>query len=307
VHSISKIYELTIAEENLTMDDHRIQQMLQGVDIYKGEEPAKAASITIHHHLPTTAAAPDNLQEQEQEESPHKRKGCLSETTEGDDDREVKRRKEEEDGNGDHQRSDHQRAIESEDGSKQTQEKKTKVSKKQRRMLARGVTTKLSLEIREGRNRVIRRMCAHVRLPLLHLHRVRIGNIDLDDVGLTGRLGTRPFTLHSRQSHSPHTPHTHARFTDASPLGEWRFVNEDRIEELWQMVGGRDEAVTHQQVMALASRLRRAREDSIAVKQEETTSADGDADQLQCSDASAGLARLEAWFARHRLTSFIEP
>jgi hypothetical protein len=299
---------LTIAEENLTMDDHRIQQMLQGVDIYKGEEPAKAARITIHHHSPTTttdnttAAAPDNLQEQEQEESPHKRKGCLSETTEGDDDREAKRRKEEEgDGNGDHQRSDHQRAIESEDGSKQTQEKKTKVTKKQRRMLARGVTTKLSLEIREGRNRVIRRMCAHVRLPLLHLHRVRIGNIDLDDVGLTGRLGTRPFTLHS----------THARTHDRSSLirrfaslGEWRFVNDDKIEELWQMVGGRDEAVTRQQVMALASRLRRAREDS-------TTIADGDADQLQCSDASSGdasavLARLEAWFARHRLTSFIE-
>jgi hypothetical protein len=56
--------------------------------------------------------------------------------------------------------------------------------------------------------------------------------------------------------------------------------------------------------MALASRLRRAREDS-------TTIADGDADQLQCSDASSGdasalLARLEAWFARHRLTSLIE-
>jgi hypothetical protein len=88
-------------------------------------------------------------------------------------------------------------------------------------------------------------------------------------------------------------------------------VNEDKIEELWQMVGGRDEAVTRQQVMALASRLRRAREDS-------TTIADGDADQpsvglqaVQCSDASSGdasavLARLEAWFARHRLMSFIE-
>lgn len=291
---ISKIYELTIAEADLTLDDPRIQQMLQGVDLYKGEEPARAAHITIHHPQTTdsslsstttttattaTATATPAADCSGQEEGPHKRKGLSESSAAGDDgDREAKRRREEK---KEKEKEEDDVGVQGGEGrgeeekEEANEDKKEKVSKKRRKLLARGTTTKLSLEIREGRNRVIRRMCARVRLPLLHLHRVRIGNIDLDDVGLTGRLG------------------------------EWRFVDEEKIEELWQMVGGRDEAVTRQQVVALASRLRRARDEAAATAAGATAQASADADSSS-ADASAGLERLEAWFARHRLLTFVD-
>ena len=80
-------------------------------------------------------------------------------------------------------------------------------------------------------------------------------------------------------------------------------MDEEKIEELWQMVGGRDEAVTRQQVVALASRLRRARDEAAAGT---TAQASADTDSSSSADASAGLERLEAWFARHRLLSFVD-
>ncbi len=221
---ISKVYELTIAEADLTLDDPRIKQMLQGVDLYKGEEPARAAHITIHHTqttdaslssttttTATTATATPAEDCSGQEEGPHKRKGLSQRSAAGaDGDREAKRRREEEEeeGKGKEEEEAEVRGGEGRvEGEKEeaNEGKKEKVSKKRRKLLARGTTTKLSLEIREGRNRVIRRMCARVRLPLLHLHRVRIGNIDLDDVGLTGRLGkphdtTRHDTRHTTRN-----------------------------------------------------------------------------------------------------------
>lgn len=206
---ISKIYELTIAEADLTLDDPRIQQMLQGVDLYKGEEPARAAHITIHHtqttdsslSSTTTTTATPAADCSGQEEGPHKRKGLSqSSAAGGDGDREAKRRREEEEEEKEKEEAEAdvrggEGRVE-EEKEEANEGKKEKVSKKRRKLLARGTTTKLSLEIREGRNRVIRRMCARVRLPLLHLHRVRIGNIDLDDVGLTGRLGKSHDTTH---------------------------------------------------------------------------------------------------------------
>jgi hypothetical protein len=303
---------LTIAEADLTLDDPRIQQMLQGVDLYKGEEPARAAHITIHHPqttdsslssttttTATTATATPAADCSGQEEGPLKRKGLSqSSAAGGDGDREAKRRREEEE----EEKEKEEEEVEVRGGEGRVEEekeeanegKKEKVSKKRRKLLARGTTTKLSLEIREGRNRVIRRMCARVRLPLLHLHRVRIGNIDLDDVGLTGRLGKSHTTRHDAHD-------TQLAITNASAAGEWRFVDEEKIEELWQMVGGRDEAVTRQQVVALASRLRRARDEATA-----GTTAQASADADSSADASAGLERLEAWFARHRLLTFVD-
>ncbi len=45
---ISKVYELSIAEENLTHEDPRLKSLLEGVDLWKGQEPARAISITIY-------------------------------------------------------------------------------------------------------------------------------------------------------------------------------------------------------------------------------------------------------------------
>ncbi len=48
VYRISKVYELSIAEENLTHEDPRLKSLLEGVDLWKGQEPARAISITIY-------------------------------------------------------------------------------------------------------------------------------------------------------------------------------------------------------------------------------------------------------------------
>lgn len=62
------------------------------------------------------------------------------------------------------------------------------------------------IEIREGRNRQVRRMASRVRLKIIHLHRAAIGPIALDGV----------------------------------PEGQWRALRSDEIDALYDAAGGRD-------------------------------------------------------------------
>lgn len=50
-------------------------------------------------------------------------------------------------------------------------------------------TARVNFTISVGRNRIVRRMCTRVHLPLLHLHRVRVGNIHLSSYGLDDVYG----------------------------------------------------------------------------------------------------------------------
>jgi hypothetical protein len=184
------------------MEDPRIQRMLAGVDLYEGEELARASSITIHRSMPAPSTATEATEE---EGGTHKRKEPSENAGEDQTrDRETKRRKEEEE----EEEKEKEKGKGSEQGARgsgEGEEEQPTLNKKQRKrmkQLMRG-TTKLSLEIREGRNRVIRRMCARVRLPLVHLHRVRIGNVDLADLGLEGRLGTTEAQPKPKPPHSP--------------------------------------------------------------------------------------------------------
>jgi hypothetical protein len=80
-------------------------------------------------------------------------------------------------------------------------------------------------------------------------------------------------------------------------------VEEDRVEELWRMVGGRDEAVTRQQVMALAARVRRAQEElkRDASCPEEQSNAEEEAGR----DKDESTERLAKWFTRHGLQELV--
>lgn len=64
-------------------------------------------------------------------------------------------------------------------------------------------TTSLRMTINEGRNRQVRRMCGAVRLPLIHLHRTRVGSLALESVA----------------------------------AGDWRAMRADEIEALWAYSG----------------------------------------------------------------------
>jgi hypothetical protein len=77
-------------------------------------------------------------------------------------------------------------------------------------------------------------------------------------------------------------------------------VDEDRVEELWRMVGGRDEAVTRQQVLALATRVRRAQEElrGDAPSSEQSNAKSEGRDE---EDKNEGTERLANWFTRHGL------
>lgn len=87
-------------------------------------------------------------------------------------------------------------------------------------------------------------------------------------------------------------------------------MDDKEIEELWKLVGGRDEAVTRNQIEALAQRIIRARQVESEEAQRGTEAGherEGSAD-LGCLSASVRaeeLSRLESWFVRHRLTPFL--
>lgn len=82
----------------------------------------------------------------------------------------------------------------------------------------------LVMEIDEGRNRQIRRMCKVTRLPLESLHREALGSLELD-----------------------------------VDLGEWRELGPAEVDQLWADVGGRD-AVQERQKEALQRRVKVWRE-----------------------------------------------
>ncbi|OIP28911.1 MAG: hypothetical protein AUK47_28810 [Deltaproteobacteria bacterium CG2_30_63_29] len=65
------------------------------------------------------------------------------------------------------------------------------------------------IELREGRNRQVRRMASHVRLKLLHLHRATIGPIQLGDLA----------------------------------EGQWRLLAASEVDALYDAAGGRQTAV----------------------------------------------------------------
>lgn len=85
--------------------------------------------------------------------------------------------------------------------------------------------TELLVTLREGKNRQIRRMCRALRLELTHLHRKAIGPLSLG----------------------------------ALPVGEWRPLDSDEVERLWQATGGRERA-TDRKLRALGTRARERRE-----------------------------------------------
>lgn len=201
---ISKIYECTIAEAELKMEDERIQRLLNGVQLWKDEPPAKALSIVIH----TDQSSPPITNTTE----PTTATTTTTESTVSTD--------------GSTQVPNEQQTAVVPKGNKRSRKK----WKKQMRQGHGGSlrTTKISIEIQEGRNRVIRRMCKAVQLPLVHLHRSRIGNVDLARLGL------------------------------ANQPGKWVFLDEQTTQGLWQAVGGQH-AVVEGQIKALARRARWAR------------------------------------------------
>ena len=87
------------------------------------------------------------------------------------------------------------------------------------------VETKLALTLTQGRNRQVRRMCAALGLPLVHLHRHRVGPL-----------------------------------TDADlPGGGLRMLDPTEVEGLWQALGGRAE-LKQRRVEALARQAKEARD-----------------------------------------------
>jgi pseudouridine synthase len=72
----------------------------------------------------------------------------------------------------------------------------------------------ISVTVRHGRNRIVRRMCAAVGIPVMQLRRVRIGPLHLDDFGLN-------------------EPSAHALLTP------------EQVEQLWGSGGGRERFMAH--------------------------------------------------------------
>lgn len=74
-------------------------------------------------------------------------------------------------------------------------------------------TTRLTITLREGRNRQVRRMCAHVGHPVRRLTRVRMGSIRLDDLpsGRWRDLTPREVSTLKRQSEETPPRRTTAR------------------------------------------------------------------------------------------------
>lgn len=72
----------------------------------------------------------------------------------------------------------------------------------------------VSVIVRHGRNRIVRRMCAAVGIPVMQLRRVRVGPLNLDDFGLS-------------------EPNAHA------------LLSPEQLEQLWQAGGGRDRFMAH--------------------------------------------------------------
>jgi pseudouridine synthase len=94
------------------------------------------------------------------------------------------------------------------------------------RVLARSPAfTELLLTLTTGMKRQIRRMCFALGLKLVHLHRKRIGTLDLEDL----------------------------------PVGGWRELEAAEVEAVWRDVGGR-ERVLQRRIEALARDARQARE-----------------------------------------------
>mmetsp|Transcript_14175 Transcript_14175/g.30314 ORF Transcript_14175/g.30314 Transcript_14175/m.30314 type:complete len:442 (-) Transcript_14175:86-1411(-) len=86
------------------------------------------------------------------------------------------------------------------------------------------VRYQVALSVREGRHRVVRRMMAAAAMPLKALHRLRIGSIDLNRLGL----------------HAP---------------GQVRGLAEHEVAELWEHLGG-DEAYVETKMPHLLCRYR---------------------------------------------------
>jgi 23S rRNA pseudouridine2605 synthase len=84
--------------------------------------------------------------------------------------------------------------------------------------------TELYVTLQEGKKRQIRRMCRALDLRLLHLHRLRVGPIELDSLG----------------------------------AGEWRLLEASEVDELWHCTGGR-EAMFQRRVLALMELCERRR------------------------------------------------
>ncbi|MEZ4458693.1 MAG: pseudouridine synthase [bacterium] len=83
----------------------------------------------------------------------------------------------------------------------------------------RGDASAITLDIDEGRTRIVRRMAKRVGFHLLHLHRVRVGS----------------------------------QWLGETVCGEWRLLDAPQIEGLWRAVGGRDR-VARSQIAALRRR-----------------------------------------------------
>lgn len=80
------------------------------------------------------------------------------------------------------------------------------------------------LDLDEGRNRQVRRMCHHANLDLAHLHRTRVGHLTLGDL----------------------------------PLGQMRSLTDEEVNGLWHDVGGRT-LVWKRQRQALVQQAHRQR------------------------------------------------
>ncbi len=74
--------------------------------------------------------------------------------------------------------------------------------------------------------------------------------------------------------------------------GSWKFVDEAVVEELWQSIGGRDEAVKTGQLRALVKQVLRHRRESRTGTTTTTT--------------TTASSRLEEWFARHGLDLLLQ-
>lgn len=85
--------------------------------------------------------------------------------------------------------------------------------------------TELALTLTQGRNRQVRRMCAALGLPLVHLHRRRVG--PLTDDGLA--------------------------------LGDLRLLDPAEVEALWQALGGRAD-LRQRRIDALVRQAKEARD-----------------------------------------------
>ncbi len=135
-------------------------------------------------------------------------------------------------------------------------------------------STLLAVAIKEGRNRILRRLCYTVGFRLLALHRTRISNIELDGL----------------------------------EQGEYRHLRRDEIEELWESAGGRDSPSIHriQALMRIAERQRQTTSNTT-----HTTPTNNDNDSNSNSNGNMinnrydVSGRVEPWFHENQLSCLL--